>query len=629
MKYPCLALRRSAPPARASLLGLAAAAAFASPVASASAASAATPETLVVTAARIEQPVPDALPSTRVLTRDDIEAAQSADLAELLRQTTSVDIGQTGPLGSQTSVFLRGADSRQVLVLVDGVPFARADFGTASWQHLPLEQIERVEIVRGNLSALYGAQAVGGVVQIITRRGNGVSVDIGGGSQGTAFASASGGARFGEGATGTRLSGTLSHRQTEGYSAKNPATNPGANPDRDGGEQSALSAQLEQGWGEGQRTTVSLLLDRTRSDYDGFTAGQDDRLTSHVDSLGLQSRHALAAGWELGIDLGRNRERFDDPTGYAIDGEARNEAAGLQLQWQALAGHTLQLGVDSRRERFVDSNATDGNSRHTEGVRAGWLGHFGAADGGLDVEAALRHDDNNVYGSDTTGLVALGWRFAPGWTLTGKLGTSFSPPSLVDQQYAAPGVTLKAEKGRDAEVGLRWRGDGGWGGWFARATLFAQAQRDRIAFDPQTFEAGNIGHARNRGVELVGEGPIGPGVLGFEATFQDPRDEDSDTALLRRARESAALNYRVTLADWQLGAWLHHTGRRLDVDPSTFASVYNRPRTTLALTARYALARNWSLGFKLDNATDEDTPEVLGYTAAPRAFTVQLQGQWR
>lgn len=622
MKFPSLAPRRLTAPARTGLLGVAAATAAALPIAPASAA---TPETLVVTAARIEQPVPDALPSTRVLTRDDIEAAQSADLAELLRQTTSVDIGQTGPLGSQTSVFLRGADSRQVLVLVDGVPFARADFGTASWQHLPLEQIERVEIVRGNLSALYGAQAVGGVVQVITRRGTGVSIQAGGGSQGTAFASASGGVRFGEGATGSRLAGTLSRRQTEGYSAKDPATNPGANPDRDGGRQSALSAQFEQGWGKGHRTAVSLLLDRTRSDYDGFVAGQDDRLTSRVDSLGLQSRHVLAAGWELGVDLGRNRERFDDPTGFAIDGEAQNEAAGLQLQWHALAGQALQFGVDSRRERFTDSNAADDSNRHTEGARAGWLGHFGAADGGVDVQAALRHDDNDVYGSDTTGLVALGWRFAPGWTLTGKLGTSFSPPSLVDQQFAAPGTTLKAEKGRDAELGLRWRE----AGWFARATLFAQRQRDRIAFDPVTFEAGNIGRARNHGIELVGEGPVGPGVLGLEATFQNPRDEDSDTALLRRARTSAALNYRVTLADWQLGGWLHHTGRRLDVDPATFASVYNRSRTTLALTARRALARGWSLGFKLDNATDEDTPEVLGYTAAPRAFTVQLQGQWQ
>jgi vitamin B12 transporter len=112
---------------------------------------------IVITAARAEQALPDALPSTRVITRTEIEAAQASDLPGLLRMLTSIDVAQTGPLGSQTSLFLRGADSRQTLVLVDGVPLLRADFGTASWQHLPLDQIERIEIVRGNLSALYGA----------------------------------------------------------------------------------------------------------------------------------------------------------------------------------------------------------------------------------------------------------------------------------------------------------------------------------------------------------------------------------------------------------------------------------------------------------------------------------------
>jgi vitamin B12 transporter len=126
--------------------------------------------TVVITASRSEQSLPDALPSTRVITRRDIEQSPAPDLPSLLRTLTSADVAQTGPLGSQTSVFLRGADSRQTLVLIDGTPFSRADFGTASWQHLPLDQIERIEIVRGNLSSLYGAQAVGGVVQIVTRR---------------------------------------------------------------------------------------------------------------------------------------------------------------------------------------------------------------------------------------------------------------------------------------------------------------------------------------------------------------------------------------------------------------------------------------------------------------------------
>ena len=145
----------------------------------------AAPTTIVITAARAEQPLSDALPSTRVITRAEIDALRPADLPGLLRALTSIDVAQTGPLGSQTSLFLRGADSRQTLVLVDGVPWLRADFGTASWQNLPIEQIERVEIVRGNLSALYGAQAIGGVVQITTRRAQAPQASASIGSQGT------------------------------------------------------------------------------------------------------------------------------------------------------------------------------------------------------------------------------------------------------------------------------------------------------------------------------------------------------------------------------------------------------------------------------------------------------------
>ena len=161
---------------------------------------------IVITAARAEQPLADALPSTRVITRADIDAAAASDLPGLLRSLTSIDVAQTGPLGSQASLFLRGADSRQTLVLVDGVPLVRADFGTASWQHLPLDQIERIEIVRGNLAALYGAQAVGGVVQIVTRRAGTPEFTLALGSQGTRQAAAAAGTQFGEDSTRTRLS---------------------------------------------------------------------------------------------------------------------------------------------------------------------------------------------------------------------------------------------------------------------------------------------------------------------------------------------------------------------------------------------------------------------------------------
>jgi hypothetical protein len=204
---------------------------------------------------------------------------------------------------------------------------------------------------------------------------------------------------------------------------------------------------------------------------------------------------------------------------------------------------------------------------------------------------------------------------APGWTLTGKLSTSRRPAWSTSSSRAG---TAKAEKGA-----MRARPALAQAGWFAARRCSRSASA--TASSTLTFRRATSA-ARATTASAGRRGPVG-GRAGAGG-LPEPRDEDGDAALLRRARASAALN----TARWRTGSsagGARHTGRRLDVDPATFASVYNRPRTTLALTARYALARSWSVGFKLDNATDEDTPEVLGYTAAPRAFTVQLQGQWQ
>jgi vitamin B12 transporter len=572
-------------------------------------------QTIVVTAARAEQALPDALPSTRVIGRAEIDAAQARDLPDLLRTLTSIDVAQLGPLGSQTSLFLRGADSRQTLVLVDGVPLLRADFGTASWQHLPLEQIERIEIVRGNLSSLYGAQAVGGVVQIITRRSETPQASIGLGSQGTQRASASGGARLTD---ATRLTASLSWQRTDGYSARDAGVDPGANADRDDARQVGGSARLAHRWAQGHQTELNLLANRTRSAYDGFTPALDDVLTTRVESAGFKTRHALTPATSVTLDLGQTRERFDDPTGFATRGSNRVRQAGVQLGHALNAQHDLQFGAETRRERFGDSN-TPARTRSTDSLRAAWLGRPLA---GVQTQAALRHDDSSDFGTATTGLLALAWQATASLKASAQVATGFSAPSYLDQAFANPATTLKPERSRQAELALQYSA----AGTLLRAALFAQRQRDRIAFDPVTFETLNIARAKNRGLELMAQAPLLGGTLGGELTLQDPRDAIADTPLKRRAKQSLALHYQTTLAGFQAGAALRHTGKRLDTDPTTFADADNPARTTLALTLARQLTPQWRVAARVDNATGTDRPEVLGYTPPPRAFLLTLQG---
>lgn len=576
---------------------------------------------IVITAARAEQALPDALPSTRVITRTEIEAAQASDLPGLLRMLTSIDVAQTGPLGSQTSLFLRGADSRQTLVLVDGVPLMRADFGTASWQHLPLDQIERIEIVRGNLSSLYGAQAVGGVVQIVTRRADTPQASVALGTQGTQQASAAGGTTFGN---DTRLSASLSARRTDGYSARDATVDPGANADRDAARQVGGSARLEQRWAEGHASEINLMASRTRSQYDGFTPGLDDVLSTRVEAAGLKSRHAIGAQTTATIELGQTREHFDDPTGFAPIGDNRVRQAGVQIGHALNADHDVQVGVETRRERFGDST-TPARTRSTDSVRAAWLGRPFS---GWQTQAALRSDDSSDFGRATTGLVAAAWQWSPALKLSAQAASGFSAPSFLDQQFANPATTLKPERSKQAEVALQWSE----GAALLRAGLFAQRQRDRIAFDPVTFETQNIARAKNRGLELMAQWPLpfdADGVLGVDLTLQDPRDAITDRPLKRRAKQSLALNYSTRAVGWQVLTALRHTGKRLDTDPVTFADANNPSRTTLDVSASRALTPQWRLGVKLDNAFGEKRPEVLGYTAPPRALLVSLQGTMR
>ena len=616
-------LSRTARAVTAALPLLGASAAFAQAAADSPA------QQVVVTAARVEQKLPDTLPSTTVISRTDIETSPASDLPDLLRSFTSFSVAQTGPLGSQTSVFVRGANSNQVLVLIDGAPFSRADFGSAPWELIPLDQIDHVEIVRGNLSSLYGGAAVGGVVQIFTKHGSGASVAISGGSYGSFNGSASIGRRFGDTATPLDLSASISGQTTDGYSARDPKQDPSANPDRDPAYQGGATFSLGKTWVPGQRTEFSFMHTYTHSDYDGSTAPivEQDTLTTELDSFTLQSHHQLLPTVKLDLSAGETLEHFTDPTEadsefgpMSTSGSGRTRLLGAQVDWRFAPDHSVQVQLEDRNERFGEQLDPQ-RTRQTKSERIGYLGSFFDA---VDVQANIRHDDADDYGTANTGLLALGWRITPAWKLVGQVSTAFSAPSFSDLEYAASPDSLKAERSRDIEFGVHWTG----AGWLARATWFSQRQHDLVGYDA-TFQTVNIGHSANRGIELAADGDTGYGKVGLDATFQDPRDTDNDTELTRRARTIVTGSYRVPVFGWETGAYLRYNGRRADIDPVTFDTVQAKARTTLGLSTQHALSPNWSIGAKMDNVTNSRTPEVLGYTAPKRTVLFTLRGNWQ
>jgi len=588
---------------------------------------------VVVTAARVAQKLPDTLPATTVITRHDIEAAPATDLPGLLAQLTSLSVAQLGPLGSQTSVFARGANSGQVLVLVDGAPVSRADAGSSPWELLPLGEVDHIEIVRGNLSSLYGSAAVGGVIQIFTKGGDHTSVSVTAGSRGHLQADVSVGRRFGDADHALDLSGGLSGQVTDGYNATNPATNPGMNPDRDGGNQSGGNLRIGKTWAPGQRTDVRAMHSDTTSNYDGYSGPTSvDRLTTSLDTASLQSHHALGASLSLNLSLSDTLIKFDNRSGGATThGNARSDVAGVDLAWTVSPDHGVQLGFEDRRDRGAASKpdfSGDANlDRRTRSFRAGYLGSFADV---VEVQANVRHDDPSDLSSATTGLLALGVNVSKEWKLVGQFSTAFTaPPFFAIESRTGQDIAekLKPERSRELEFGVHYA----HAGWLARATWFSQHQRDLIdyVYNAETFmsTAYNVDHATNRGVELALDGDTGWGKLGLDATFQNAR-ADGGVPLQRRPRTVVAANYRATVAGCELGVYVNHMGRHHDYDPATFGDTVSGSRTTVGLSAEHALSAHWTLGLKVNNLTNTTTPVAVGYTSPPREVLGTLRGAW-
>lgn len=578
---------------------------------------------VVVTAARVEQKLPDALPSTTVITQSDILASNATDVPGLLRELTSLDVAQSGPAGSVTSVFVRGTASNRVLVLIDGAPLARADFGSAPWELVPMGDIDHIEIVRGNLSSLYGSSAVGGVVQIFTKRGPGTSVLLGVGTDGQYQGNASIAGRWGDSARPFDLGASITGSGTDGFNATNPGTNPGYNPDRDSSSQSGATLRGGKTWAPHQRTEFSVSHTDTNTHYDKFPDGSaptDDKLKTSLDTYNLQSHHAIGSAFDFNLSAGETFIQYDDPTAFTTRGTARTRLLGADANLNIAPQQDVQVGFEARNERYSDTSTLE-EVRLTKAVRVGYLGTFADA---FEVQANLRHDDAADYGTANTGLLALGWRLSPAWKLVGQVSTAFAAPTFIDQAYAVEGVTLKPERSRNVEVGVHWTG----AGWLARATFFSQHQKDLFVY---TYPQGedNIGRAHNRGLELGADGTVGPGTLGLDATFQNPRDDSAGTGLKRRARTNASVNYRLPILGWETGAYARYTGRRLDGDPVTFANIYVPARTVVGLTTSHALSTNWSVAAKLDNLFSNRTAEVAGYATPGSSLLLTLRGQWK
>jgi vitamin B12 transporter len=551
---------------------------------------------IVVTAARVPQRASDALQAVTTISAGDIERAGQQTLVELLQARGGVEIGSTGGPGQPTSVFVRGANSSHTLVLVDGLRVNSATAGTTAFENIPLAQIDHIEIVAGPLSSLYGSDAVGGVIQIFTKRGSstsGGSVYAGVGTYNTQLVNAA----LNANKDGTDLFLSAGYTNSGSFDATKP-TIPfdQHNPDKDSYHNANFSGRLAHRFDADNELGIEGLYSDGHTDFDS-SATSDDVNHQTLSTYSLYSRNQINAVWNSLVRVGVGED--DSHISGAFPGKFRTNQN--QATWQNtfnLWGGSLIAGLEYLDQRVASDTAYTVSSRNIASAFAGYQGNFG----NQGIQLNVRQDDNNQFGDHTTGSAGYGYRIGDRWRLRASIGNAFHAPTFNDLYYPGFGnPNLQAERSRSGEAGV----DYDYAGQRITATYFENRISNLIAFDSATFLPENVAEARIRGAELAYVGSLWDTRISARGTFQNPIDLATGQQLPRRAKQFGGVAISRNWDAWQFGAEVIASGARFDAtggDPASRMGGY----TFLNLYVTRSVASQWSVELRWNNVTNKD-----------------------
>ncbi|MBS4099014.1 MAG: TonB-dependent vitamin B12 receptor [Sulfuricella sp.] len=587
------------------------------------AAPAATLDPVIVTATRTAQTADETLAAVTLLTRADIERQQAHSVIDLLRGLPGIDIVNNGGMGKTSSVLMRGAEGGHVLVLIDGVHTGSATLGSTPIEQLPIEQIERIEIVRGPRSSLYGSEAIGGVIQIFTRKGGGpltpsLSVRVGSNRTFQSAASLSGGG------DNTWYSMSMSGLDSAGFNACNGQTNVGgcftSEPDRDGYRNLAGAARGGMRLENGAEIDVNWLRSNSKTQFDGDYVNE---AKTAQQVLGGTVRYSPLAAWRLSLAAGRSLDLSDNfkNSVWMSRFDTRRDTVSLQNDLTIGASQLLTLGFDYQNDGIDSDTVYTQTSRSNRGGYA----QFMADSGAHSVQASLRSDDNSQFGRRGTGSLGWGYKLSDGLRLNAAYGTAFKAPTFNDLYYPGYGnANLKPEESRSGELGLR--GNQGGVNWSLNA--FQTDIDNLIAFNAATFLPGNVNTARIRGLEGNAGMQVAEWRINAGLTLLDPENRSAGSyqgkRLARRAEQTLRLDLDRDIGPARIGATLIAAGERYD-DLANTRKLGGY--ATLDLRAEYALDKEWRIQAKAVNLFDRAYETASFYNQPGRSVFLTLRYQ--
>lgn len=565
------------------------------------------PLTIVVTASRGAETADETLVPVSVITREDIEKIGAISVPEVLATVPGVQLSNNGGLGQVTSVFLRGTESDHTLILIDGVKVGSATAGTTPFQDLPLDQVEKIEVVRGPRSSLYGSEAIGGVIQIFTRKGGqgtqpNFSVSGGSHNTGKINLGVSGGDRD------RWYSVNASSFTTDGFNACRGSFEAGCftiEPDDDGYKNTSVSLRAGAQINTAFNLEAGILNADGEAEFDGSFQNQSETRSQvgHVKGV-VQATD----NWQTSLLAGQTKDQSEN---FLNDVFASTfDTLRNQISWQndiLLNESRLIIGLDYTDEEVESDSEFAVTSRDNTGIFAS----YNTSIGEHVFDVSLREDDNEQFGNKTTGGIAYGYDLGEQTRVTFGYGTAFKAPSFNDLYFPGFGnPDLVPETSSSIDLGFSGRSVlATWS-----VNLFKTEIENLIGFDPMTFLPINTDEAEITGIEFAGSIDLSEWSLGGNLTIQDPTDTsggpNDGNQLARRAKETLQLSADRNFGKWSAGASLLYKGRSYD-DPSNLTEL--EAFTLVDIRTDYRVHENWLLGIRVNNIFDEEYETAAFY----------------
>ena len=576
---------------------------------------------VVVTATRVLQPLTDLVADVTIVDRSQIERSGATGLGDVLARLPGVEMARNGGLGGITSVYLRGAETRFTALFIDGVRVDSQGTGGASWDVIPLSQVDRIEVLRGPAGAVYGSDAIGGVIQIFTRKGEGPPspyVGLSLGTYGTTKAEA--------GVSGLQGSWDYSlglvRQESKGFNVMQSR-----NSDDDGYTSESLAARVGLELNAAHRLELSVLSSQLNAQYDSqFGAiNVDDRTVKKLQTSALNWRAQWSADYSSTLSLTTAQDRYE--TLPSPDLTVTNSRGYLWQSEYRKLGQLFTWAFERREDALTNSETAPRDTSHFQNALA--LGYGWVADRN-SVQLNLRHDVDSVFGPQTTGALGYGYALTPNWRVKTSVGTAFRAPTLYQRFSPYGAADLLPETSRNLDLGLNYvEGPRAFG-----LTLYQNNVSNLIQYegnrgtcpandplDPFGGCYANTAKARYQGLTLTGRYLIGNVTVSGSLDLQDPRDSVTGKLLARRAQQHGKLAAETRVRGWAVGAELQASALRYnDAGNTTELPGY----ALLGLRAESQVAKNWTLLVRLDNVADAKYELAQGYASAGRSLYAGL-----